>query len=801
MVMSCFNVSLCEVLHALEVLVSVAAEAGLVLEPTKRSSRPDLTGLPPGFLRRDGAFELLGAAIGDVPYCCAHTLNTRVHKAAGCLEALTCLADPQTSLLLLRHCAAYATISYAMRVTPPGLHLEALVAFDSAVRACFEQIAGMALTPHAWRQAALSAVAGLVFDWPSSMRRLRAWVPPPAASAASAGLSREVEKSDLLPARPDEHGACEAGGPDNIFFFVTRSCEEECAGTGAGVCCPAAPGPGLGSSFQTVRGVGVILPTFKREELERNISGVKVPTTRTDQQATNYILNQTAGKLPLKDLVAFIREQRQAADQRRRLVADNFNNQPEEEEVEEDKQATELRFELQYREVDKRDKDKELKSTRATGEEPPASTDVSEICAARKARHEKLLQYRIGQDIKRVESVLTNTKIAVPSSFKPALKPEWDECANDTFSVRLQVIERFVRAGSKVLMRIRAEKRMRLLQEAMNDAGVFDKPSCKAWIDAENKAAASGTLVKAERAPDKAKGANDKSEGTLPNVHIPQDFVLPVQIPTRMSGFSAEERQPVEVAQLDNFEEFLPVQVNTRLDFKVLDYPQHQVPPASAYMQPNTDRERLSAALEESLVLGQRGDEFDGAEMPVGMPDSCLLPPVHDALSLLIPSTECRTFVAYPDSAECDPEHGLAEKPDLLKPLDMIPILPSSIMSLESLWLESYRAPREAQDPFQYGDPFCPSFAEAGGVLGPSLGADLGGQRLSYKPVGGADNDLPSDTDDDEQPELQVPPPGKDLQSKAVSSLVGGQAGPVHKCMLSRKYVFHHIPSYSHAWY
>ena len=169
-----------QVLHALEVLVSVAAEAGLVLEPTKRSSRPDLTGLPPGFLRRDGAFELLGAAIGDVPYCCAHTLNTRVHKAAGCLEALTCLADPQTSLLLLRHCAAYATISYAMRVTPPGLHLEALVAFDSAVRACFEQIAGMALTPHAWRQAALSAVAGLVFDWPSSMRRLRAWVPPPA---------------------------------------------------------------------------------------------------------------------------------------------------------------------------------------------------------------------------------------------------------------------------------------------------------------------------------------------------------------------------------------------------------------------------------------------------------------------------------------------------------------------------------------------------------------------------------------------------------------------------------------------
>mmetsp|Transcript_10944 Transcript_10944/g.26319 ORF Transcript_10944/g.26319 Transcript_10944/m.26319 type:complete len:845 (+) Transcript_10944:95-2629(+) len=515
----------------------------------------------------------------------------------------------------------------------------------------------------------------------------------------------------------------------------------------------------------------VVLPTFKKEELERNINGVKVPTTRTDQQATNYILNQTAGKLPLKDLVAFIREQRQVADQRRRLVSDNFQNQ-EDEVVEEDKQAQELRFELQYREVDKRDKDKELKSTRATGEEPPAPEVLSEVSAARKRRHEKIHQYRVGQDIKRVESVLSQTKIAVPSNFKPALKPEWDECANDTFSVRLQVIERFVRAGSKVLMRVRAEKRARLLWEAMNDAGVFDRPSCKAWVEAENKAAASGTLIKNEKIPPKpAKGTENESEGSIPSVHIPTDFVLPFQTPTRTSGFSAEERQPVEVVQLENFEEFLPMELNKRLDYKVLDYRHYQVPPASAYMQPNAGRVRFSAALEENLILGARGDELDGAELPLPMPDSCLLPPAHDALSLLIPSTECRTYVAYPDSAECDPEFGLAEKPELLMPLAAEPLLPPGIMSLESLWLETWRAPRQLEDPFQHGDPFPCSFAEAGGSLGPGLGADLGGMRLSYKPVGGLGNDLPSDTDDDEQPELQVPAPGKDLQSKAINSL------------------------------
>ena len=70
----------------------------------------------------------------------------------------------------------------------------------------------------------------------------------------------------------------------------------------------------------------VIHPTFKVDELERTINGIKatlqfslafgwfgvqkilsqtfscqVPTTRADQHSTNFILNQTAGKLPLKE--------------------------------------------------------------------------------------------------------------------------------------------------------------------------------------------------------------------------------------------------------------------------------------------------------------------------------------------------------------------------------------------------------------------------------------------------------------------------------------------------------------------
>merc|ERR1740138_1804159 len=108
-------------------------------------------------------------------------------------------------------------------------------------------------------------------------------------------------------------------------------------------------------------------------------------------------------------------------------------------------------------------------------------------------RHGKLLDGKMEADTARHEPVLKQDKVAVPNSFRPALRPQWDENANDTFSVRLQVIDRFVRAGSKCLMRVRAQRRVEVLKEALRTAKVVDRASCRTWVEAENKAAASGT--------------------------------------------------------------------------------------------------------------------------------------------------------------------------------------------------------------------------------------------------------------------------------------------------------------------
>ena len=100
-------------------------------------------------------FELLGGPVGDAAFCDQHT-QARVTKACKLLQALGELPDPQVALRLLRHCAGFAKMVFSTRVVPPSKHHNAAVAFDAAVRDCFERFS--CLHPHAeqWLQTALS---------------------------------------------------------------------------------------------------------------------------------------------------------------------------------------------------------------------------------------------------------------------------------------------------------------------------------------------------------------------------------------------------------------------------------------------------------------------------------------------------------------------------------------------------------------------------------------------------------------------------------------------------------------------
>ena len=150
-------------------LVGAARQVGLTINPTKcevilcggADSAVDLRLFPAGIkVTSSGSFSLLGAPIGTAAYCEAHTIRERVETAHPLLQALAELPDPQTALLLLRHCAGYCKVVYTTRVTPPALLGTALDCFDAAVRQCLEAFCTGPLTPEAWLQASLSTTHG-----------------------------------------------------------------------------------------------------------------------------------------------------------------------------------------------------------------------------------------------------------------------------------------------------------------------------------------------------------------------------------------------------------------------------------------------------------------------------------------------------------------------------------------------------------------------------------------------------------------------------------------------------------------
>ena len=98
-------------------------------------------------VRREGNFELLGAAVGSRDFCNQHT-QERVDKACKVLDAIGELPDPQVALLLLRHCCSFGKLVYSLRLTPHDAHDAALHNFDQAVRDCFEHFLALHLTSY-----------------------------------------------------------------------------------------------------------------------------------------------------------------------------------------------------------------------------------------------------------------------------------------------------------------------------------------------------------------------------------------------------------------------------------------------------------------------------------------------------------------------------------------------------------------------------------------------------------------------------------------------------------------------------
>ena len=129
-----------EVRKALDILDEIGPKWGLFLNLTKceiitppASAHTSVffPDIPSEKILYDGNFDTLGSPIGSAEHCMEFLETHAIEPSRDTLEATAVLQDPQVALALIRQCAGFCQMVYALRTTPPQAVKELCQQLDS----------------------------------------------------------------------------------------------------------------------------------------------------------------------------------------------------------------------------------------------------------------------------------------------------------------------------------------------------------------------------------------------------------------------------------------------------------------------------------------------------------------------------------------------------------------------------------------------------------------------------------------------------------------------------------------------
>ena len=228
------------------------------------------------------------------------------------------------------------------------------------------------------------------------------------------------------------------------------------------------------------------------------VEGLVIPAKIDGVNALQYVLTQQPGKLKPKDLRVAIDAQRaQRAQQKReqeelRAAQGTEESTPgsltmqtilaEESGIGGDttRQLKEMVFLQDLAEIEQFEKNCEFQSQRDRLGEPPLTTDeVGFLKQSREHRHlESDRQGRVQErGVFRPQAhgpynVADAKRVSVPIESRPAHEPTFDPYTNDVWGMRKQILAKFIRAATTVIIRQRAARRLAKLQRRLAEAQI-----------------------------------------------------------------------------------------------------------------------------------------------------------------------------------------------------------------------------------------------------------------------------------------------------------------------------------------
>ena len=112
----------------------------IITSPSSAHQADYFPDIPDEKINSQGNFDILGSPVGSADHCSAYLLSHALEPAEDTLDAITNIQDPQVALALIRQCAGFCQMVYAMRSTPPQSLIHLCSRLDDFLMTAIEAI-------------------------------------------------------------------------------------------------------------------------------------------------------------------------------------------------------------------------------------------------------------------------------------------------------------------------------------------------------------------------------------------------------------------------------------------------------------------------------------------------------------------------------------------------------------------------------------------------------------------------------------------------------------------------------------
>lgn len=217
--------------------------------------------------------------------------------------------------------------------------------------------------------------------------------------------------------------------------------------------------------------------------------------------------------------------------------------------------AEQQAFLMEYRRLEELEREKGIKFFQCVGDPPHTQGFVNNVHSVREDIKTDTANKMRHKDCTRFETHIDKDKVVVDITTGGDItaKPKWDVFENNHFAMRRRLVAIFLRASNKMISRIRAAKRLKQIQNWINERGIRTREEMKNEVALDNKKAQNTRVVDDSSAENDIRNVKFEfcfNAKTIKNALLK----LPLEYETNISSFL----EKVDANPPTNFDDLVP---------------------------------------------------------------------------------------------------------------------------------------------------------------------------------------------------------------------------------------------------